>query len=331
MDADQLHLGSNAIYVQDSTHWNEWFRSVLGLREDYQRGTDEGTNHGTASRGLIEPKVNLIFGVSSTTELYVSAGRGFHSDDLRGVNQARNSGVPGAPLIAEQTGEEIGVRQTFDDRQISLTLALFNLDAQSETTYNPDIGQDSAGPASRRVGYELNITYQPLRWLEVYGSLSQDRARFKTPYDDGTGHLGEYLPNAPFATGSFNLYVKDLGPWSGGLEYRYLGAFPLSSGPCVNSAVVNDFPSLKSCDVAPTAKGQVDGHGYGEWNLDLKRVFADGWMAMLGIYNLFNKKADAMEYWYVDRLQGEPAVGAADVHAHPLEPISLRMTLLRTF
>ncbi|MGA2711415.1 MAG: TonB-dependent receptor plug domain-containing protein [Steroidobacteraceae bacterium] len=331
MDDDQVHLGSNAIYVQDSTHWNEWFRSVLGLREDYQRGTDEGTNHGTASRGLTEPKVNLIFGVSSTTDLYVSAGRGFHSDDLRGVNQARNAGVPGAPLIAAQIGEEIGVRQTLDDRQIALTLALFNLDAQSETTYNPDIGQDSAGPASRRIGYELNITYQPLRWLEVYGSLSQDRARFKTPYDDGTGHLGEYLPNAPFATGSFNLYVKDLGPWSGGLEYRYLGAFPLSSGPCVNSAVVNDFPGLKSCDAAPTAKGQVDGHGYGEWNLDLKRVFADGWRAMLGIYNLFNKKADAMEYWYVDRLHGEPAVGAADVHAHPLEPISLRMTLLRTF
>jgi hypothetical protein len=42
-------------------------------------------------------------------------------------------------------------------------------------------------------------------------------------FDDATGHVGRYLANAPFATGSFNVYVKNLGPWSGGLEYRYLG------------------------------------------------------------------------------------------------------------
>jgi hypothetical protein len=43
--------------------------------------------------------------------------------------------VPGAPLIAEQTGAEIGTRHEFDDRKISVTFAVFNLDAQSETTY----------------------------------------------------------------------------------------------------------------------------------------------------------------------------------------------------
>ena len=138
----------------------------------------------------------MIFTPAATTEFYVSAGRGFHSDDLRGVDQARVSGVPGAPLIAEQTGEEIGMRQELFDRKVALTLAVYNLDAQSETTYNPDIGQDVAGPGSRRAGYEINITYQALSWLEFYGSFSQDRARFTSPYDDGTGHVGYYLPNA---------------------------------------------------------------------------------------------------------------------------------------
>jgi len=223
------------------------------------------------------------------------------------------------------------MRQEFFERKVALTLAVFNLDAQSETTYDPDVGQDAAGPASRRIGYEINITYQALRWLEFYGSLSQDRARYKTPYDDGTGHLGEYLPNAPFAAGSFNVYVKNLGPLSGGLSYRYLGAYPLSSGPCVDSAVANDFPGYTSCANAPTAKGQVDGHGYGEWNGDVHYAFANGWSAALGIYNLLNKKADAMEYWYVDRLQGEPADGVADLHIHPLEPISARLTIGKRF
>jgi TonB dependent receptor/TonB-dependent Receptor Plug Domain len=330
-ERDQIHLGSNAVYAQVTTHWNYWFRSVLGLREDYQHGSDSGTNHGAASSALFQPKGSLIFTPVDTTEFYVSAGRGFHSNDLRGVNQAANLGVPGAALIASETGEEIGVRQQLLGQKVAVTLAVFNLDAKSQTTYNPDVGQDTAGPASRRTGYEINITYQALHWLEFYGSLSQDRARFETPFDDGTGHLGEYLPNAPFATGSFNVYLKDLGPWSAGLEYRYLSSFPLSSGPCVDSAVAHDFPGLTSCANAPTPRGQVNGSGYGEWNGDAHYELTGGWNLALGVYNLLNKKADAMEYWYVDRLQGEPAYGVADLHVHPLEPISVRFTINKIF
>lgn len=328
---DRVRLESDAVYGQATTHWSDWFRTVLGLREDYQRGTDRGTNDGTASKALFEPKLNLILEASPTSEYYLSAGRGFHSDDLRGVNRARNTGTAGAPLLAEQTGEEVGTRQEFGGGKVALTLALFSLDAQSETTYDPDIGQDTAGPASRRYGYELNVTYQALHWLEFYASFSQDHARFKTPYDDGTGHLGEYMPNAPLATGSFDIYVKDLGAWSGGLAYRYLGAFPLSSGSCVDSAVRRDFPGVMSCAEAPTAKGEVYGHGYGVWNGDVHYALPDGWSVSLGIYNLLNKKANAMEYWYVDRIAGEPAYGVADLHVHPLEPLSARFTLSKKF
>jgi outer membrane receptor protein involved in Fe transport len=328
---DQVRLSSVAGYVQATSHWNDRFRSVIGFREDYMYGSDTGTYYGTASRALAEPKASLIFRAAESTELYASAGRGFHSDDLRGVNQARIAGVPGAPLIASQTGEELGWRQQLFDGKVSATLALYSLDAQSETEYDPDIGQDTAGPGSRRIGYELNATYQALRWLEFYGSYSGDRVRYTTPFDDGTGHLGYYLPNAPVATGAFNVYVKNLGPWSGGLAYRYLGGFPLSSGPCVNTAVVKDFPGVTSCLDAPTPRGQVDGSGYGEWNGDLHYAFAHGWSAGLAVYNLFNKRANAMEYWYVDRLPGEPAYGVADLHFHPLEPISLRLTVGKKF
>jgi hypothetical protein len=330
-ESDQIRLSSNAAYAQILTHWSRWFRSQVGVREDYQTGTDTGTNYGRASSALFQPKGSLIFTPMATTEFYLSAGRGFHSDDLRGVNQAKIEGVPGAPLIASQFGEEIGLRQEFFGRRIVATLALFNLDAQSETEYDPDIGQDAAGPASRRLGYEINLTWQATRWLEFYGSLSQDHARYKTPFDDGTGHLGEYLPNAPSATGSFNVYLRNLGPWSGGLEYRYLSGFPLSSGPCANSAVVTDFPGYSSCANAPTAQGQVNGSGYGEWNADVHYALEGGWGASLGIYNLLDKKADAMQYWYVDRLQGEPADGRADVHFHPLEPLTVRLTLSKRF
>src|ERR1700693_893253 len=39
----KVRLGSNALYAQATTHWSEWFRTVLGLREDYQYGVDAGT------------------------------------------------------------------------------------------------------------------------------------------------------------------------------------------------------------------------------------------------------------------------------------------------
>ena len=305
-EQDRVRLRDVSAYVQATTHWASWLRTVLGLREDAIDGSDNGTNSGSASAALFQPKASVILTPAATTEFYLSAGRGFHSDDLRGVNAAANLGLAGAPLIARQDGEEIGVRQQVG-RRLALTLAVFSLDAQSETTYDPDVGQDFAGPASRRRGFELNVTYQAAEWLELYGSYSADHARFKTPFDDGTGHVGEYLPNAPFATGSFAAYVKDLGPWSGGLQYRYLGAYPLSSDDA------------------------VQGSGYGEWNGDIRYSFAGGWKAAIGVYNITNKKANAMEYWYVDRLPGEPAAGVADIHVHPLEPISTRVTLSRTF
>jgi hypothetical protein len=306
-ETDHVHLIALSAYAQATIHWTSWFRTVLGLREDHIHGTDSGTNTGQASQSLLQPKVSLIVTPSARTELYLSAGRGFHSDDLRGVTRAAATGQHGAPLIAMQKGEEVGLRQQMAQGKIALTLSVFNLDAASETTYDPDAGEDSAGPASQRYGYEINLTYQALRWLEFYASYSGDHARFKTDFNGGTGHVGRYLPNAPFATGSFNLYVKNLGPWSGGLEFRYLSKEPLS------------------------ADDQIHSGGYGEWNGDVQLALAGDWRVGLGVYNILNRRASAAEFWYTDRLPGEPAEGLADVHTHPLEPSAVRLTLSKSF
>jgi outer membrane receptor protein involved in Fe transport len=115
------------------------------------------------------------------------------------------------------------------------------------------------------------------------------------------------------------------------LNFRYLGNYPLSSGPCVDSAAEHDFGT--SCADSPTkaALGQVDGKGFGQVNLNVNYALASGWSASLGIYNIFNTHAYAAEFWYVDRLQGEPAAGVTDVHEHPLEPIMARFTISKRF
>jgi outer membrane receptor protein involved in Fe transport len=342
-----MDLFAGAAYLQMTTHWTSTLRSVLGVRLDYQSGSDVDhlaslhessgyTNSGTQSEALFQPKVSLIYTPADYLEFYLSAGEGFHSADLRGVNQdvSINLGTPGTPLLAKQYGEEIGTRVNVQST-LAFTLAVYNLWQQSETILDPDVGQDVAGPPSGRYGYEVNATYQITSWLEFYGSYSGNHARFTQPFDDGTGHLGTYITDAPAATGSAALYLTHLGRWSGGLDYRYLGNYPLSSGPCVNSAAVNDFPGVAtSCANAPTAQGQVNGKGFGEFNLDLHYALPSGWTPSIGIYNLLNTKAAAAEFWYVDRLQSEINTypnGRADIHEHPLEPFMLRFTISKRF
>jgi outer membrane receptor protein involved in Fe transport len=344
---DQVYLFAGGVYLQAITRWTGRLRSVIGLRDDYQHGTDEDrlaawhetagyTNGGTAHQSLLQPKGSLIFTPTDTLEFYASAGRGFHSADVRGVNQDQSVdlGLPHTQLLSKQEGQEAGVRAAAG-RDLAVTFAVFNLWQQSETIIDPDVGTDSAGPPSRRYGFELNLTYQVNRHLEVYASYSGDHTRFTRPLDDGTGHSGTFITDAPVATGSLAIYLKDFGPWSGGLSYRYLGSYPLSSGPCVDSAAAHDFPGVATgCANAPTVHGEVRAPGFGEWNLDVNYAFAGGWSAALGIYNLLDTHAAAAEFWYVDRLRSEIGSypdGRADVHEHPLEPTMARLTVTKKF
>jgi len=344
LDDDHVHLFAGAVYLQATTHWTENFRTVIGFREDYQYGTDvdllaalhetDGyTNGGTKSKALPQPKGSLIYSPSDALAFYLSGGEGFHSADLRGVNQDRSVdlGLPLTPLLAKQYGEEIGTRAAIE-KDISLTFAFYNLWQSSETIIDPDVGQDSAGPSSERYGYEINVTYQIRKWLEFYGSYSGDHTRFTHPFDDGTGHYGNYITDAPDATGSFALYLENFGPWSGGLDYRYLGSYPLSSGPCVNQYAVTYFG--KPCGSAPTAIGQVNGKGFGQLNFDAHYTTPAGWTASIGVYNLLDTHAAAAEFWYVDRLKSEIAQypdGRADIHEHPLEPLMFRVSITKQF
>jgi len=344
---DDVSLYAGALYLQMTTHWTPWFRTVLGVRDDYQHGTDDDllaalhgaagyTNSGARGQNLPQPKGSLIFRPLDSFEFYLSAGEGFHSADLRGVNQSRQSSLdlPYSPLLAKQWGEEVGARANIT-KDFTFTLALYNLWQRSETIIDPDIGMDSAGPPSHRYGLEINTTYEFTDWLEFYGSVSVNHARFTSPFDDGTGHLGTNIQDAPVDAGSLALYMHNLGPWSGGLVYRFIGNFPLSSGPCNDAAAVHDFPDVAtSCANAPTAQGQINGKGYGQLNLDVHYDLGKGWDAGLGIYNLLNTHAPAAEFWYVDRLQSEISTypdGRADIHEHPLEPLMARLSITKRF
>ncbi|KAF1044027.1 hypothetical protein [Xylophilus sp.] len=50
----------------------------------------------------------------------------------------------------------------------------------------------------------------------------------------------------------------------------------------------------------------------------------------LDVFNLFNRRATDSDYYYASRLRGE-ATAVEDVHYHPVEPRTFRMTVTHNF
>jgi outer membrane receptor protein involved in Fe transport len=314
-NADRVHLLDLAPYAEDTIHWASWLRTVVGVREEFYHADDKSRVTGTGGKGsqwLFLPKGSVILGPWAKTELYLSWGRGFHSDDVRGVfGTVPEEGTPLAagatPLLAQTTGEELGIR-TDIIRRLSLQLAVFQQDFGSELVYNPDSGQDEAGAPSRRQGIEVSAQYHPTRWLELNTDLAFSKPRYHTSDLAAYGLDEPYIADAPNFIYSAGILVDDLGGWSGGLQWRRLGTHHLNDGEA--------FPVDK---------------GYSEFNLDLFRALPHGWKLGVSVFNIFNSHDEAADYYYVSRLPGEPAGGVADFQQHPLEPRSARFSVTKSF
>src|SRR5207244_3098830 len=105
-------------------------------------------------------------------------------------------------------------------------------------------------------------------------------------------------PDAPAFIGSIGMLVNNLGRWSGAMEFRDLGPHPLIEDNSLRSPGYQEVNVNLGYKLTPTLKVQVD------------------------VFNLLGSRQDAADYYYTDRLQGEPTGGEPDLHIHPLEPRS---------
>jgi outer membrane cobalamin receptor len=314
--ADQVELNDLGVYVQTITHWTSWLRTVFGFREEDYSAADHSLTEGTrgaTSKTLPQPKGSLIFGPLYKTEVYVSDGEGFHSDDAREVFHTvpyEGTTVPFTPqLLAKANSEEVGIRTDMIPK-LRVQLAVFQEDFSSEQLYDQDQGEDQASAPSRRQGVEASAQYHPRPWLELNTDLAWSKARYRgslAELEQVYGVDGPYIANAPSFIGSFGVLVDNLGPWYGGLQWRDLGPYPVADG--------QEYPQDK---------------GYSEVNLDWGYHVNATYKVQASIYNLLNTKADAAAYDYTSRLvpNGPEVTG---LQVHPLEPISARLTLTATF
>ncbi|HAF43993.1 MAG TPA: TonB-dependent receptor [Gallionellaceae bacterium] len=316
---DKVKQTSVSLWGETQLQWTEKFRSILGLRGDsYQFDVNSNTaaNSGNKSDAIVSPKLSLVFGPWDQTEYYLNAGRGFHSNDARGITISVNpdprpgtrpgcTGVAGEctgdavdpvrPLVPA-TGYEVGVRSAIlPGLQTSLTL--WRLDIDSELVFVGDAGTTSASRPSRRQGVEWANYWNPVAWLLVDGDVSLSSARF-TDSDP----VGNRIPGAIEQAASVGVSLQESDPWSAGLRLRYFGPRPLIEDNSIRSK-------------SSTLVNLMSGYKIS------KQV-----RLSLEVLNLLDTQVSDIDYYYESQLVGE-ASPVADIHSHPAEPRTLRLTL----
>ena len=307
---DTVSENSIGLYLQNSTTWSPWLRTLGGLRRD--QVTMNMTSHvlpqnsGSASAAKLSPKLSIILGPWAMTELFASAGKGFHSNDARGVIDKVDPTQPSAsaisvPALTSSFGKEIGVR-TEAIKGLQSSFALWILNSDSEITYNPDsnVGSTTPNGASNRYGIEWNNHWLAKRWLLVDADIAWTHARYANMNANGT--TGNLIPNAVPKVARLVATIRDRGLWSGSIEARYIGPYPMSQDGVLT---------------APSAFVT---------NLRVAREISPSTTVLLDVLNMFSRKYYDIAYEQDYRLLLSGPIVPSGVTVHPGEPFQLRMT-----
>ena len=305
---DHIVESSVGVYAENATKWSSWFRTVVGLRGDGYRfkvNSDNVLNSGTVTATMVNPKLGLVFGPWAKTEFYVNAGSGFHSNDARGttirVDPKTGEAVDRVTPLVRSKGAELGVRSNWLPG-LQTSLSVYQLDFGSELLFTGDAGTTEATRPSRRIGFELANYYTLSDWLTIDADVAFARARFR---DDDP--VGNRIPGAVEGVASLAVAVDNLGPWFGGAQLRYFGPRPLIEDNSVRSSSTAVINARLGYKLTPKSRIAIEG------------------------FNLANRKATAIDYYYTSRLPGEPAEGVSAVHFHPIESRSFRLSYVMNF
>ena len=233
---DKVREDSIGLYAQNTTKLTDWVRTIVGVRHDQfwaNVTSDTPENSGKADASITSPKVGLVLGPFRNNEIFLNAGYGFHSNDVRGVTISVNppntpdAGLPAekVPFLVRAKGAEVGWRAR-PVEGLETSIALFMLDYASELLFVGDAGTTEASRPSRRTGVEWTTTYKPAPWRAFDLDLAATRARF-TDFDPA----GNRVPGAPNVVSSLSVALGQQLGWFGAVKVRYFGPRPLIARP----------------------------------------------------------------------------------------------------
>jgi len=315
---DKVSQDAVSIYGQQLVNFNDRWRGYVGLRGDALYYDVQGresvygpANSGSGHDAILTPKAGLAFTLDRANELYLNAGTGYHSNDVRGVTISVDpqTGLPAdrVPSLVKGLGAEVGWRLQPSEK-FSLTTALWMLDLDSELVYVGDAGTTEPGRPSERRGIETTMRWSPSsQWrFELDAALS--RARFRGAAPEGDGN---YIDNAIETAVSAGV-VWTRGPLTATLRMRYMGPRPLDTLNTVRSSSTTLL------------------------NLGTRYTVNRNLSLGLDVFNLAGSKGNDIEYYYASCTAREVAGGACaggidDRHIHPLEPRTVRVSARWTF
>ncbi|MBL8514251.1 MAG: TonB-dependent receptor [Betaproteobacteria bacterium] len=299
---DHVVQSSAGVFAEVITRWSPGLRTVFGLRADAERArvaSDLKENSGRSRDAIVNPKASLIAVPAKGIELFLNAGGGFHSNDARGttttIDPSTGSEASRVTPLARSRGGEIGLRTRLIPG-LQSSLVAYRLDYDSELLFVGDAGTTEPSRPSRRTGVEWATYYQWNKWFTADMDVAFARARFR-----GTAPEGNRIPGAVEGVAAFALTVNAPAGWSGSLQWRYFGPRPLVEDNSVRSSSTAQFNGRLGWSVTRDVRVELEG------------------------FNLTNRKASAIDYFYTSRLRGEPAHGREDIHFHPLESRNFRL------
>jgi hypothetical protein len=309
---DQARIDALSVWGQLDAQFSTELRGIAGLRwdhRDYSVDSSIVANSGQLKASIFSPKASLVYSMDKRNDFYANWGRGFHSNDARGAvarvdpKDGITPVTPATPL-ARTTGFEVGSRQKWGGN-FSTSAALWQLSLASELIFAGDAGTTQASRPSVRRGFELTSSWRPSPSWEIDSDIALSRARFRD--NDPAGNLIPGAINKMATLGATYIH----GPWTVNTRVRYFGG----------RALIEDNSVRASANTMVNMRASYRMNKTTELSMD--------------IFNLFNRKANDIEYAYASRLPLEaPFVDGtttATKHVHPALPRMVRIGLKLSF
>ncbi len=247
----------------------------------------------SASKAIVNPKLNFTYTPNENVQWFIKSGIGFHSNDTRVVVKQTNKTLPRA------YGLDVG-NSWKPTSKLIVNTALWYLFSEEEFVYVGDAGIVEPSGESERYGLDVGIRYQFADWLYFNTDATFTKAR---SVEEVAGQ--DYIPLAPKVTLTGGLSVNNYHNFSGGINYKYIG-----------DRAANEDNSIVA-----------EGYFVADANLNYKM---NNITLGISFENLFDVAWNETQFATASRLKNE-ANPVEEIHFTPGTPFSAKLSVSYTF
>lgn len=225
----QINQVNAGLYIDETYNITKRLVINAGARFDqfqfeYVNDLDSAYSRKVVSKNIVSPKLNLMYNITTNTQIYLKTGTGFHSNDTRVVVADSV-----AHTLPRAFGADLGI--FFKPvKRVLVNAAVWMLDLEQEFVYVGDAAVVEPSGYTRRYGADLSLRFQLFNWL--YADMDANYAIGRS-VNEPEGR--NYIPLAPVFTSIGGLTVKFKNGLNAGLRYRWVGDRPANEDNTVTA------------------------------------------------------------------------------------------------